>query len=94
MNPGEIWRLEDGSLRIVLSNAIYNTSQLNQVITAVVGPPPEQFEPFAVATDAGTVFADRLAMHPRHWLTQHVATISVRQLADTRRHLTFLLHDD
>ena len=50
MNPGEIWHLDDGTLRLVLSNATYNTSRLNRVITAVVGAAPAEFDPFAVGT--------------------------------------------
>lgn len=94
MNPGEIWRLEDQSLRLVLSNATYNLSQLNQVITAVVRPtPPAGFQPFAVDTPHGILLPDRLAMHPRNWLTEHVATIDSDHLGTVRQHLAFLICD-
>ncbi|AYY11533.1 hypothetical protein EF847_01150 [Actinobacteria bacterium YIM 96077] len=94
MNPGEIWRLEDQSLRLVLSNATYNTSQLNQVITAVVrSAPPAGFQPFAVDTPHGVLLPDRLAMHPRHWLVEHVATVDAGHLAAVRQHLAFLVCD-
>lgn len=94
MNPGDIWRLEDQSLRLVLSNATYNTSQLNQVITAVVRPTaPAGFQPFAVETPHGVLLPDRLALHPRNWLTEHVASIDPNDLATVRQHLAFLLCD-
>jgi hypothetical protein len=91
VNPGEIWRFEDSTQRLVLSNATYNSSSLGRVITAVVGDPPTGFDPFAVTTPAGTVYADRLAMHPRHWLREPVARISDDAYATVRQHLAFLL---
>ncbi len=91
MNPGEVWRLEGGALRLVLSNATYNASALARVVTAVVAGPPTGFDPFAVQTDAGTVYADRLAMHPRHWLTERVARIDEQAQAEVDNHLRFVL---
>ncbi len=91
VNPGEVWRLENVALRVVLSNATYNSSALNRVITAVVGDPPAGFDPFAVVTDVGTVYADRIAMHPRHWLKEPVAHLSDQAHAEVREHLAFLL---
>jgi hypothetical protein len=91
VNPGEIWRFEDNTLRLVVSNATYNSSALGRVITAVVGDPPSGFDPFAVATQAGTVYADRLAMHPRQWLIEPVARIPDEAHAAVREHLAFLL---
>jgi mRNA-degrading endonuclease toxin of MazEF toxin-antitoxin module len=91
VNPGEIWHLDDGSLRLVLSNATYNSSRLNRVITAVVGTPPTEFDPFAVATPLGTVYADRIATHPRHWLTDLVGTVTDDALQTVRQHVSFLL---
>lgn len=91
MNPGEVWQLQDRSQRVVLSNATYNESRLNQVVTAVIGSESETFQPLAVTTAAGVIYADRLAMHPRNWLLEHVATISDEELSAVRRHLSFLL---
>jgi len=91
VRPGEVWRLEDGSLRLVLSPATYNASALNRVITAVVGGSPVGFDPFAVTTTIGTIYADRLAMHPRHWLVEVVGVIGDEPLAAVRAHLRFLL---
>jgi mRNA-degrading endonuclease toxin of MazEF toxin-antitoxin module len=91
VNPGEVWRLEDGSSRLVLSPATYNASALNRVITAVVGDPPVGFDPFAVSTGLGTVYADRIAMHPRHWLVRSAGTVAADDMAEVRTHLRFLL---
>jgi hypothetical protein len=91
VNPGEIWLLNDGTRRVVLSNATYNASRLNRVITAVVGPAPAGFDPFAVTTPSGTVYVDRIAMHPRHWLTELVVDLPDDAAATIRRHLAFLL---
>ncbi len=78
----------------MLSNATYNTSQLNHVITAVVRTtPPTGFQPFAIETPHGVLLPDRLAMHPRHWLDEHVATIDPEHLAAVRQHLAFLICD-
>jgi hypothetical protein len=90
VNPGEIWLLTDGTRRLVVSNATYNASALNRVITAVVGQAPASFDPFAVDTPSGTVYVDRIAMHPRHWLTELVADIPADAIATVRRHLSFL----
>ncbi len=91
MNPGEVWRLPDNSQRVVLSNATYNESRLNQIITAHIGAESATFQPFAVPAEAGVIYADRLMMHPRNWLAEHVATIAHHELAAVRRHLSFLL---
>lgn len=91
MNPGEVWRLADGSRRLVLSNATYNSSALGRAITVVVGEPSSGFDPFAVDTSAGTAFADRIAMHPSHWLVEHVETLSPAAMSEVRAHLSFLL---
>jgi hypothetical protein len=91
VNPGEVWQLTDGSRRVVLSNATYNASRLNRVITAVVGSAPGAFDPFAVGTPLGTVYVDRIAMHPRHWLVELVAEIPDDAIALITRHLDFLL---
>jgi hypothetical protein len=91
VNPGEVWRLPDNSRRVVLSNATYNESRLDQVITAYIGQPSTTFQPFAVPTSAGTIYVDRMTMHPRHWLAEYVATIDERELIAVRRHLSFLL---
>lgn len=78
-------------MRLVLSNAVYNSSELGRVVSAVVGDPPAGFDPFAVESAAGTVYADRLAMHPRHWLKEPVARISGAAAARVGEHLAFLL---
>lgn len=92
MNPGEIWQLDDRrSLRLVLSTDAYNGSDLARVITVVVADPPTGFDPFAVDTEHGTVYADRIAMHPRPWLTTRVGRIDAKAYAEIRRHLSFLL---
>ena len=92
MNPGSVWALEDGTRRMVLSNATYNESGLNRVITAVVNARETTgFDPFAVNTEAGTVHADRIAMHPRHWLTKELGQVDDKTLAVVRAHLDFLL---
>jgi hypothetical protein len=90
VNPGEVWRFEDNTRRLVLSHAMYNASALARVISCVVGDPPRTFDPFAVTTPAGTVYVDRLAMHPRHWLVEPVARIDDRAHAAVRGHLAFL----
>jgi len=92
VNPGEVWRLDDGSRRLVLSHAGYNASALGRVISAVVGGPPADFDPFAVDTEHGTVYADRIAMHPRPWLVQPVARLSDTAYRQVRGHLGFLLN--
>jgi mRNA-degrading endonuclease toxin of MazEF toxin-antitoxin module len=92
VNPGEIWQLDNSrNRRLVLSADAYNSSNLGRVITVVVGGPPAGFDPFAVDTEYGTVYADRIAMHPRGWLTRRVGLIEPKVLAEVRRHLTFLL---
>lgn len=92
MNPGEIWLLDDDrNLRLVLSADAYNSSDLGRVITVVVGGPPTGFDPFAVDTEHGTVYADRIAMHPRGWLKTRLGRIDARAYAEVRRHLKFLL---
>ncbi len=92
MNPGEIWQLEDGTRRLVLSHATYNASALGRVITAaVVAGPPAALDPFGVDAEHGAVYADRLMMHPRNWLTKPVARIADPAYAQVRRHLGFLL---
>lgn len=91
VNPGEVWRLPDDSQRVVLSNATYNESRLDQVITAHIGQPSTTFQPFAVPTSVGTIYVDRMMMHPRHWLSEYVATIDQPELNALRRHLSFLL---
>lgn len=91
MNPGELWRLEDGTIRLVLSNATYNSSGLGRVITATVGGPPDGFDPFAVTTESGTVYADRIAMHPRHWLKELADSIGDEDLVTIQSHLSFLI---
>lgn len=91
MNPGEVWQLDDGSHRIVLSHSTYNSSALGRVITAVVGEPPGGFDPFAVDTPFGTVFADRVAMHPRDWLKEPVGRVSDDVYRMIQTHLQFLL---
>ncbi len=92
MNPAEVWRLDDGSsTRLVLSVDAYNGSDLGRVITAVVGQAPRGFDPFAVSTGHGTVFADRVAMHPAGWLSERVGRIDAEQYEQVRRHLRFLL---
>jgi len=91
VTPGEIWRMADGTHRVVLSPATYNASALGRVITAVVGEPPSGFDPFAVSTAAGTVYADRLAMHPRHWLVERVDAFGAPVMDEVRAHLRFLL---
>mgnify|MGYP001172531573 CR=1 FL=1 len=96
MNPGEVWRFEDGTYRVVLSNSTYNTSALNRVITAVVADPQQGFDPFAVTIDPPLgpdlqAYADRLAMHPRHWLVERVGHVGAGPLAEIRRHVSFLL---
>ncbi len=97
MNPGEVWRLQDGSLRLVVSHPTYNASQLNRVITAVVDAPKEGFDPFAVSLESPEgqlhVYADRIAMHPRHWLVEQAAAADAQALGEVRRHLRFLLCD-
>lgn len=92
MNPGEVWRLEDGSRRLVLSQGTYNASALGRVVTAVVAGPPSGFDPFAVDTEHGTVYADRVAMHPRHWLIEPVARLDPAAYRGVRVHLMFLLN--
>lgn len=92
MNPGDVWRLDDDrTRRVVLSAGTYNSADLGRVITAVIGAPPRSFDPFAVDTEHGTVYADRVAMHPRSWLQQRLGRVSSEQLAEIRRHLAFLL---
>jgi hypothetical protein len=92
LNPGEVWRREDGSRRLVLSNSTYNAAGLNRVITvAVESAPPKTFEPLTVASPHGSIFPDRIAMHPRHWLVAPVARIGEHELATVHRHLRFLL---
>lgn len=98
MNPGEVWRFEDGTYRVVLSHPTYNTSALNRVISAVVAEPQDGFDPFAVevAPPLGPrlrAYADRIAMHPRHWLTEHVGHIGDDPLTEVRQHVSFLLCD-
>lgn len=91
MNPAEVWRFEDDTLRLVLSNATYNVGP-NRVITCPVAEqPPQGFDPFAVITTWGMAQPDRIMMHPRHWLTRPVGRIADDQLAAVRRHLSFLL---
>lgn len=93
MNPGEVWQLDDGrSRRLILSADAYNVSDLGRVITVVVTGPPTGFDPFAVDTEHGTVYADRIAMHPRAWLTTRVGRIGTGAYATVRRHLGFLLN--
>jgi hypothetical protein len=91
VNPGEVWALQDGSRRLVLSHSTYNSSALGRVITAVVSDPPATFDPFAVDTPAGTVFADRLAMHPRDWLVSPVGRVDHAAYRAIGQHLRFLL---
>jgi mRNA-degrading endonuclease toxin of MazEF toxin-antitoxin module len=92
VNPGSVWALDDGSRRMVLSNATYNESGLNRVITAVVNARQTTgFDPFAVNTEMGTIHADRIAMHPRHWLTKELGQVEDQALATVRTHLVFLL---
>lgn len=91
MNPGEVWELEDGSHRLVLSHPTYNVSGLGRVITVVVGHEPEHFDPFAVHTELGTVYADRIAMHPRHWLRYQSGRIEPDDLARVLQLLDYLL---
>ena len=91
MNPGEVWALPDGTRRLVLSNATYNESRLNQVITSHIGGPTRTFQPFAVETSLGIAYADRVMMHPGNWLAEYVGAIEPAALATIRRHLTFLL---
>ena len=91
VNPSEVWQFADGSRRLVLSPGTYNASALNRVITAVVGEPPEGFDPFAVSTGLGTVYADRIAMHPRHWLVRSAGTVATDAMTEVRTHLRFLV---
>jgi len=58
--------------------------------TAVVGESPTGFDPFAVATERGTVHADRVAMHPGHWLVRPAGAVAADAMADVRTHLRFL----
>ncbi|MGH3738081.1 MAG: hypothetical protein ACRDT6_21090 [Micromonosporaceae bacterium] len=79
MNPGEVWRFEDGTYRVVLSHPTYNTSALDRVISAVVAAPQDGFDPFAVTIAAPLgpglrAYADRLAMHPATGLSSTSAT--------------------
>lgn len=93
MNPGEIWLLDDDrNRRLVLSADAYNASDLGRVITAVVAGPPRGFDPFAVNAAGGTVYADRIAMHPRAWLKTRLGRIDDTAHAEVRRHLAFLLN--
>lgn len=94
MIPGEIWELEDGSRRVILSTSTYNVSALNRVVTAVVAGPVAGFEPLAVPLDEERtqfVYADRLAMHPRHWLRIPIGPVPAKVLAEVRAHLEYLL---
>ncbi|TDD64547.1 hypothetical protein E1262_27850 [Jiangella aurantiaca] len=91
MNPGELWSLEDGTVRLVLSHPTYNASKANLVVTCQVVPEPKSFQPFAVRVDGGYVLADRLMTHPRHWLTDQRGTLTGSELAAVHEHLSFLL---
>lgn len=93
MRSGEIWELEDGSRRLVLSPVVYNASALGRVITAVLLTTPQPgFDPFAVPVAGfGVVCADRIAMHPRHWLVTLVGRVEAVTLATVRDHLKFLV---
>lgn len=91
MNPGELWSLDDGTVRLVLSHPTYNASKANMVVTCSVVPKPKSFQPFAVLTDGGYVLADRLMTHPRHWLTDQRGTLTDSELAAVHEHLSFLL---
>ncbi|WP_026876768.1 hypothetical protein [Jiangella gansuensis] len=91
MNPGDLWRLEDGTTRLVLSHATYNASRANTVVTCAVVPESNSFQPFAVMTDGGIVLPDRLLAHPRNWLTDKRGELTDYELATVREHLSFLL---
>jgi mRNA-degrading endonuclease toxin of MazEF toxin-antitoxin module len=92
VNPGEVWRWPDDTRRLVLSNATYNASGRNQVITAAVETkPPAGFDPLMVESPHGYVFPDRFAMHPRHWLVEPVARLDEEAYRQVREHLSFLL---
>jgi hypothetical protein len=66
VNPGEVWQLDDGPRRLVLTPGTYNVSALNRVIPAVVVDLPAGIDAFAVSTRLGTVYADAMAeiTHP------------------------------
>lgn len=91
MNPGELWRLEDGNIRLVLSHPTYNASRADLVVTCQVVPEPMSFQPFAVRISSGYVLADRLMTHPRHWLTDQLGELTESELAAVHEHLSFLL---
>jgi hypothetical protein len=91
MSPGDVWVMQDGSRRLVLSCLTYNASALGRVITAVIGPAGPGFDPFRVDTAHGVVAADRIAMHPQKWLLSRVGAIEPRELAVIRQHLQFVL---
>lgn len=77
---------------MVVSNATYNESGLNRVITTVVNARQSTgFDPFAVSTEMGTIHTDRIAMHPRHWLTTELGQVEGPALDAVRSHLAFLL---
>ncbi|TDE10691.1 hypothetical protein [Jiangella asiatica] len=91
MNPGELWNLDDGTIRLVLSHPTYNASKVNLVVTCSVVPETKSFQPFAVRVDGGYALADRLMTHPRHWLTERHGELADAQLAAVHEHLSFLL---
>ncbi|RIQ10838.1 type II toxin-antitoxin system PemK/MazF family toxin [Jiangella rhizosphaerae] len=91
MNPGELWSLEDGNTRLVLSHPTYNASKANLVVTCPVVREPRSFQPFAVPISNGHVLADRLMTHPRHWLIEQRGELTDAELAAVHEHLSFLL---
>ncbi len=91
MNPGELWSLADGTMRLVLSHPTYNASRANMVVTCSVVSETTSFQPFAVSTADGYVLADRLLTHPRHWLTDQRGELTDSELAAVQAHLSFLL---
>ncbi|PZF85164.1 hypothetical protein C1I92_06195 [Jiangella anatolica] len=91
MNPGELWSLPDGTLRLVLSHPTYNASKGNMVVTCQVVPEMKSFQPFVVRVSAGYVLADRLLTHPRHWLSDQGGELTDSEMVAVREHLSFLL---
>ncbi|HEY3007285.1 MAG TPA: hypothetical protein VGJ63_04360 [Micromonosporaceae bacterium] len=91
MNRGEVWQSDTGALRLIVSPALYNASELRRVVSCQIGEPPATFEPYAVPTRWGTVFVDLIATTPRTWLSKPVGRIADEELSTVDRYLRFLV---